>query len=199
MTAVELIEAYAAGKRDFQEANLQGADLRCADLRKADLRGANLRWANLQGANLQGANLQGANLRGADLRCADLRKADLRGANLQEANLRGVDLQEANLRGANLQEADLRGANLQEANLAYKQDDVLEEESITLSKISVKTFPFSKESGRLCFLLKEPSRKIVVCGCYINTLQAFEQRCKEKYGNDPVQAYEVQIAYLKSI
>ena len=73
MNAAELLSAYAAGRRDFVD---------------ADLSGANLRWANLRWANLSGASLAGANLREADLAWASLRWANLSGADLQGANLR---------------------------------------------------------------------------------------------------------------
>ncbi len=82
MTRDELLAAYAAGRRDFTDANLRGANLR-----GANLRGANLRGANLYGADLYGADLEGANLRGADLYGADLRSANLRGANLEGCDL----------------------------------------------------------------------------------------------------------------
>jgi hypothetical protein len=62
MTGEELLHGYAAGDRDFRNADLQGAAL--------------------QNADLQGAALQNADLRNADLRNANLRNADLRGANL---------------------------------------------------------------------------------------------------------------------
>jgi len=36
-------------------------------------------------------------------------------------------------------------------------------------------------------------------GCYVDPLEAFEARCKEVYPDDPEEAYEAQIAYLKTI
>ena len=67
MTAEQLLEAYAAGERDFRGADLFGADLRSAHLNGADLRGAFLRDANLSYADLRGADLSFANLTGANL------------------------------------------------------------------------------------------------------------------------------------
>jgi hypothetical protein len=57
VTGGELLERYAAGKRDFRGANLWGANLRRADLSGADLSGADLSQASLTGANLTGADL----------------------------------------------------------------------------------------------------------------------------------------------
>ena len=57
MTASELLQVYARGKRDFRGANLIGAYLCWANLREANLSGANLSGANLQGANLCGVHL----------------------------------------------------------------------------------------------------------------------------------------------
>ena len=60
-----ITERYAAGERDFTDADLGGADLIDADLRGADLGGADLIGADLRGANLIDADLRGANLNGA--------------------------------------------------------------------------------------------------------------------------------------
>jgi len=98
----ELKRRYAAGDRNFANANL-----RCAELNNLNLSGANLGWAKLTLADLSGANLSGADLTGADLSKANLSEADLRGANLSLA-----DLREANLAQANLSSACLRGAKL---------------------------------------------------------------------------------------
>ena len=97
MTGAELQAAYAAGRRDFREANLAKADLRGADLRGAYLREANLTKANLAGANLAKADLRGADLRGANLTEANLTRADLTGAYLTKADLAGANLTEADL------------------------------------------------------------------------------------------------------
>lgn len=132
LTADELKRRYAAGERNFTNANL-----RCALLNELNLSEANLSWAKLSGANLSGANLSGADLTAADL-CeanlsganlsqtllvrtnltrANLGLADLRGACLSKALLSEVNLSEADLRSANLRLADLRGADLSQANL----------------------------------------------------------------------------------
>lgn len=103
----ELKQRYAAGERNFINANL-----RCAMLNELNLSKANLSWAKLNWANLSKTNLSGADLTAADLGHANLNEADLRGANLSLADLRGANLNQVNLSGANL-----RGAKLDEANL----------------------------------------------------------------------------------
>jgi hypothetical protein len=119
MTATELLAAYAAGQRDFFQADLRKADLRKAPLCGANLEGATLEGANLEWANLEGANLGRATLEGANLGRANLRWANLEGANLGRANLEGANLFGADLEEADLEEADLRGTNLRGANLRW--------------------------------------------------------------------------------
>ncbi|WP_353931592.1 pentapeptide repeat-containing protein [Okeanomitos corallinicola TIOX110] len=95
-SAANIIEEYAAGKRDFEKAelgnaNLQGVDLKGSDFSYADLSTANLSRANLRGcdlsfADLSQANLQDADLRGAMLFSTDLRQADLQGTHLEKAD-----------------------------------------------------------------------------------------------------------------
>ncbi len=107
----ELKRRYAAGDRNFANANL-----RCAELNNLNLSGANLSWAKLALADLNGANLSGADLTAADLSKANLSEADLQGANLSLA-----DLREANLAQANLTGACLRGAKLTEAAVSFSR------------------------------------------------------------------------------
>lgn len=91
----ELKRRYAAGERNFVNANL-----RCAALNNLNLSGANLSWAKLSLANLSQINLSGADLTAACLSDANLSGADLSGANLSLADLRGANLCDANLNGA---------------------------------------------------------------------------------------------------
>ncbi|MFB2970523.1 pentapeptide repeat-containing protein [Aerosakkonema sp. BLCC-F183] len=139
--AGELLNLYAAGARNFQNADWRGiylaganlqdtnciatqlnnADLRnaqldgiklvIADLGNADLSNASLRKAKMMGAILRNANLSYSDLSRADLSDADLRNAKLVGAKLVGANLSGVDL-----RGADLTGADIAGADLSDVN-----------------------------------------------------------------------------------
>jgi len=160
---------------------LNEINLSYADLSDANLSDANLSYANLSCADLSCANLSDADLRGADLRGADLSCADLSCANLSCADLRGADLRGANLRGANLRGADLWGADTQ---YCYRFGH------------------FSKIGGRCCFYYKPIETEpiyIIVAGCFSGTLDEFEEACKYTHPNDPVQAYEAQIAYLRTI
>ncbi|MGB7488580.1 MAG: pentapeptide repeat-containing protein, partial [Phormidesmis sp.] len=56
MKAKEVLRQYAAGERDFRNANLRGANLRGKDLSGADFSGADIRSANFANATLWGAN-----------------------------------------------------------------------------------------------------------------------------------------------
>jgi len=126
--------------------------------------------------NLSYADLSDANLSDANLSYANLRGADLSCANLSDADLRG-----ANLRGANLRGADLWGADTQ---YCYRFGH------------------FSKLGGRCCFYYKPIETEpiyIIVAGCFSGTLDEFEEACKYTHPNDPAQAYEAQIAYLRTI
>ena len=116
--AGELLKRYAAGGRNFQNADLRNARLVDADLRNANLIGTQLMGANLRNAQLDGVKLVIADLTGADLTGASLRKAKLMRAILRNARLEGVNLSRADLSDADLQGADLSAADLSEANLA---------------------------------------------------------------------------------
>ncbi|MFB2836186.1 pentapeptide repeat-containing protein [Floridanema evergladense] len=115
--AGELLKRYAAGGRNFQNADLRGIQLAGANLRGANLISAKLNNANLSNAKLDSAKLVIADLSNADLSNASLRKAKLMGAILRDANLSGADLSRSDLSDADLRNAKLVGANLLGANL----------------------------------------------------------------------------------
>jgi uncharacterized protein YjbI with pentapeptide repeats len=73
MDANEVLRRYAAGERNF---------------RQADWRGISLAKANLSGVDLTGAHLSNADLSDSDLSSANLNWAGLKGANFSRANLR---------------------------------------------------------------------------------------------------------------
>jgi uncharacterized protein YjbI with pentapeptide repeats len=113
----QLQRRYAAGERNFYNANL-----RCALLSELNLSGVKLAWSKLSLANLSKANLSGADLTAADLSevnlsGADLSKACLNEANLSQADLRRANLSLADLRRANISQTNLSGANLRGAKL----------------------------------------------------------------------------------
>lgn len=123
LTAEELLEAYAKGRRDFTSHNLGLLNLTKADLSGASFHQSKLQKVNFQNANLFNADFGRANLNQAVLKNANLARAYLSHADLGGANLRGADLSyaylsNANLRGANLCGADLTGAKVSDEQLA---------------------------------------------------------------------------------
>ena len=112
----DLLESYAAGVRDFPEADLHGDDLWGSELQGIQLQGADLGEADLRRVDLAHASLRGADLSHALLTGANLRGADLRDANLSGATLYGVDLTHARLEGA-----DLEGALLYDPELGRRR------------------------------------------------------------------------------
>jgi uncharacterized protein YjbI with pentapeptide repeats len=129
----ELLRRYAAGDRNFANANLRCAvlceqnlsqchlsyvKLNLANLSRANLSGVDLTSADLSDASLSGANLSQASLYRTLLTRANLSEANLRGANLFKASLNDANLTQADLTGASLSFADLRGAILDEASLS---------------------------------------------------------------------------------
>lgn len=95
-TATDLLQAYAAGQRNFEyvilaDTDLIGADLKGCDFSYADFSGANLSGCNLRGADLSYANLSDANLTEADLRGAMLIGTDLRTATITDTQFHQAD------------------------------------------------------------------------------------------------------------
>ncbi len=129
----ELLRRYAAGDRNFANANLRCAvfveqnlsqcnlsnvKLSFANLSRINLSGVDLTSADLSDASLSAANLSQASLYRTLLTRANLSQANLRGANLFKASLNNACLRQADLTGASLSFADLRGAILDEATLS---------------------------------------------------------------------------------
>ena len=189
----------------LENADLENADLRYADLRYADLENTNLSDVNLENANLENANLESVNLRcaileGAILSCADLRYADLEGANLIGADLIGANLKNANLRYAGLQSADLQDANLKNADLRYTnlRNTNLEGAKFYLTNLyKVKRddlFGVSHIGSRYdtTHYFIEDNR--IICGCFDNTLENFEEKVKDTYDKNTREYMEYMIA-----
>lgn len=121
ITAEDLLQRYANGKRDFRGIELiqsEGVPQDCMiDLEGAILRDINLRGAYLRQADLTGADLTGADLSGVSLESAWLKRAIIRDANLYSANLSWCDLTEADLRGTDLNHMNASRATFCGANI----------------------------------------------------------------------------------
>jgi uncharacterized protein YjbI with pentapeptide repeats len=81
ITMAQVLDLYAAGRRDFShldfhEAWMPGLTLPGIDLAQTNLASANLNGAVLVGASLGGCNLWRANLEMADLQAANLTRSD---------------------------------------------------------------------------------------------------------------------------
>lgn len=123
ISADELKQKYARGRRDFSLMIFKDLELQRAILGDINFNQSKLPKANFQGAELENANFGKANLNRAVLRNANLFKAYFNYANLEGADLRGANLSHAclsnaNLRGANLCGADLTGAVVSDEQLA---------------------------------------------------------------------------------
>lgn len=60
MQHIEVLNQYAAGVREFSQADLRGANFRGKDLSEANFSGADIRGADFSKANLRGSNFSGA-------------------------------------------------------------------------------------------------------------------------------------------
>ncbi len=78
----EILKRYAAGEREFLN-----ADICDSELEGVDLSGINLSGANLSRANLSGVHFSSADLTGAVLRLANLTNANFTNAVLEEVSL----------------------------------------------------------------------------------------------------------------
>lgn len=120
MTAEELLEGYAAGKRDFSKIDI-------SDLREGLFQGIDLCDINLEGSSLD-IDFSGAILRRANLRYTiwhfwkwenvDLSSSDMTGINnistciFVRCNFRNTIWNQADLFQSTFQDCDLVGANL---------------------------------------------------------------------------------------
>lgn len=123
LSAEDVKQKYAKGRRDFSLQTFKDLDLQRTLLIEANFNQSKLPSANFQGSDLSNANFGRANLCKATLRNAKLIKAYFHYANLEGADLRGANLahaclSNANLRGANLCGADLTGALISADQLA---------------------------------------------------------------------------------
>ncbi|MGK7942772.1 MAG: pentapeptide repeat-containing protein [Crocosphaera sp.] len=126
--AIDLIERYQNGQRNFQDFQLRRADLRGINLCNTDFTGVDLSYANLRDVDFSGvdlrdaylneADLTGANLTGANLGDASLIKIYLIKANCYQTNFSGAYLNGAYLTKSTFKEAQFNGAYLNGAKLS---------------------------------------------------------------------------------
>lgn len=119
MSLAQLLDDYAAGRRNFQTIDFRGVNLFECDLQNIDLQGCDLSDVNFAYANLSRANLHFAILQRADLSHTRLPMANLSHANLAQANFLRSDLAFSFLQGANCGQTILDYANLRQADLSY--------------------------------------------------------------------------------
>lgn len=148
LTIEELLRLYAAGSRNFTNANLRCAVLSFQNLSQSNLSNVKLNLANLNGINLSEADLTSADLSdacvsGANLSQTNLHRTLLTRANLSEANLRGANLSKASLNDACLRQADLTGANLSHADLrgAVLDEAILSGANLSEAKLTQGQLP----------------------------------------------------------
>lgn len=126
---------------------------------RLDLYGEDLRYVNLSGVNLSWADLKGV-----DLTYVNLSWADLSNTNLSDANLICVNLKGANLRGTDLENCKFYLTNL------YK----CKGDFVSVGNIGSRndtTHYFYKDNR-------------IICGCFDGTMEEFEKKVKESYGED---------------
>jgi hypothetical protein len=129
--AREILEAYAAGERNFRGIDLSGVYFANPDVRafpSYDLSGANfsagifrntfLGFANLQGCSFEGAFISYATFQGADMRKAKLSRIAGDDVNLIEVNLEEANLTQALIYHSSLSKSNLRNAILTQADLS---------------------------------------------------------------------------------
>jgi hypothetical protein len=117
MSAAQVRELYAGGRRDFHGVVVDGGDLSGATLRAASFYGASLQGVDLSGADLVYIQLKAADVTGSSFEKARVGASDLIATNFTRANLRRADFTGASLSGANCVEADLTEAYLGDAKL----------------------------------------------------------------------------------
>lgn len=121
LSAEELKQSYAKGRRDFSLLTLYSIDLQKLTLTGTNFAESKLKKANFQNSDLSGVNFNRADLTQVSLRGANLGRAYFTNANLQNADLRGANLNHATLANANLKGANLCGADLTGARVTDEQ------------------------------------------------------------------------------
>jgi uncharacterized protein YjbI with pentapeptide repeats len=133
ITAIDLLERYAAGDRNFNgielipdpQRNIYDGSGDIHGLEGADLRGISLRGANLRDVILTDADLSEADLFGACLFCAMLANTTLKGANLYAVSLVQAGCEGANFDGADMTLIDATNTGFGNAKIGFIENAVL--------------------------------------------------------------------------
>ena len=169
----DVLTAYAAGRRDFQEIrisrpdfskkirqsiDLSGADFSGADLQNADFVGVTLVGSKFRSAILNNANFARADARNADFRYAqcgwsNFNLADLSGAHLTFAQIYSSQLRETDLFKTVLSGADLRSSNIQNSNTEMAQISRIKLQDTILSGVDLRPFFRAKLIGTTSFVI----------------------------------------------
>jgi serine/threonine protein kinase, bacterial len=121
LSAEEILQSYAAGRKDYGFKDLSLQNLQQAELSESKFHSSKLIRTNFQGSNLSKNNFVNCDLRQAMLRNTDLTKAIFKTCNLEGVDLRGANLRDCNFIDTNLKGANLCGANLKDSNLTQQQ------------------------------------------------------------------------------
>jgi len=142
------------------------------DVYVIDLENANLEYAKMENANLENANMINANLYNSNMANSNLENVDMYNANMKKANLKN----------ANINKADLTGTHIN--NIQGKH----------IFKMSG-----NGSAGREIWYILEDD--YIQAGCWGGTLDEFEKRVEEVYGNDKdsyeYKSYQDVIEYYR--
>ena len=108
--------------------------------------------------------------------------------NLRGANLWGANLECANLRGANLRGADITEVYFNNANIAC-------------AVIEKKIYSIAGIGSNKRMTTYNATDNVVWCGCFIGTIEEFEEQIKKTYkpDSDYCKNYMAAVAYFKAL
>lgn len=108
ITAVELLDRYEAGERDFRGLDLSGLEF--------NPRGIGRRKFTVTGADFTGANLSKCGIMYQRLSGGIFRNVDFTGTTFDDTAILDCDMSFANFTGANIAESSPKGVNFEGAN-----------------------------------------------------------------------------------
>ncbi len=181
-TAIDLLQQYSSGIRQFHQVQLEQADLKEQFLSQVNLKQANLNRANLKNADLSDADLSKSSLISADLNKAHLSRINLVDANLTEADLSESILNRADLSGACLINARFTSAVAIEANFSNANLSGANLIAVDLSTANLAGAFYDKDTNFSANF--DPVSKGMIGECNVKDLIAqFEHlcQCSNKY------------------